>query len=181
MRTCALSVCLSLSLTRVPFFVTGPRKLTPEQAEALRKAIHQAFDILDLDKSGYIDAAEVEAVYRKLNDDKSNDINLTEEQLKNVGAVSTCYTASSYLMRNCPFRDTSALFYTSKGILPVPHVQSYDCSTIRLATLQSMSFAMLHPWLLHCIVFVYLYSAQQQPCANRGAFGSISSENRDKS
>ena len=33
---------------------------------------------------------------------------------------------------------------------------------------------------LYCIVFKYLYSAPQQPQANRGAFGSISSKKRDK-
>jgi len=33
---------------------------------------------------------------------------------------------------------------------------------------------------LYCIVFKYLYSAPQQPWANRGAFGSISSKKRDK-
>src|SRR6218665_1337582 len=32
----------------------------------------------------------------------------------------------------------------------------------------------------NCIVFKYLYSAPQQPWANRGAFGSISSKKRDK-
>ena len=36
------------------------------------------------------------------------------------------------------------------------------------------------PTLLYCIVFKYLYSAPQQPWANRGAFGSISSKKRDK-
>jgi len=30
------------------------------------------------------------------------------------------------------------------------------------------------------MVFEYLYSAPQQPWANRGAFGSISSKKRDK-
>jgi len=34
--------------------------------------------------------------------------------------------------------------------------------------------------LLYCIVFEYLYSAPQQPWANRGAFDSISSKKRDK-
>jgi len=34
--------------------------------------------------------------------------------------------------------------------------------------------------ILYCIVFKYLYSAPQQPWANRGAFGSISSKKRDK-
>jgi len=29
-------------------------------------------------------------------------------------------------------------------------------------------------FVLYCIVFKYLYSAPQQPWANRGAFGSIS-------
>src|SRR6218665_1363835 len=33
---------------------------------------------------------------------------------------------------------------------------------------------------LYCIVFKYLYSAPQQPKANRGACGSISSKKRDK-
>jgi len=33
---------------------------------------------------------------------------------------------------------------------------------------------------LHCIVFKYLYSTPQQPWANRGTFGSISSKKRDK-
>jgi len=31
---------------------------------------------------------------------------------------------------------------------------------------------------LYCIVFKYLYSDPQQPWANRGAFGSISSKKR---
>jgi len=34
--------------------------------------------------------------------------------------------------------------------------------------------------LLYCIVFKYLNSAAQQPWANRGTFGSISSKKRDK-
>jgi len=33
-----------------------------------------------------------------------------------------------------------------------------------------------HINLLYCIVFKYLYSAPQQPWANRGAFGSTSSK-----
>ena len=33
--------------------------------------------------------------------------------------------------------------------------------------------------LLYCIVFEYLYSALQQPWANRGAFGLISSKKRE--
>ena len=33
---------------------------------------------------------------------------------------------------------------------------------------------------IFCIVFKYLYSAPQQPWANRGAFSSISSKKRDK-
>jgi len=33
---------------------------------------------------------------------------------------------------------------------------------------------------LYCIVFKYLYSDPQQPQANRGACGSISSKKRDK-
>jgi len=33
---------------------------------------------------------------------------------------------------------------------------------------------------LYCIVFKYLYSAPQQPRANRGAFGLTSSKKRDK-
>jgi len=33
---------------------------------------------------------------------------------------------------------------------------------------------------LYCIVVKYLYSAPQQPWANRGAFGLISFKTRDK-
>ena len=35
-------------------------------------------------------------------------------------------------------------------------------------------------FVLYCIVLKYLYSAPQQPWANRGAFGSISSKKRHK-
>jgi len=35
-------------------------------------------------------------------------------------------------------------------------------------------------FVLYCIVSKYLYSAPQQPWANRGTFDSISSKKRDK-
>src|SRR6218665_574497 len=44
----------------------------------------------------------------------------------------------------------------------------------------SYSLVHLQDWLLYCIVFKYLYSSPQQPWANIGAFGSISSKKRDK-
>jgi len=62
--------------------------------EKAKKDAQEIFDNFDLDKSGYIDAAEVEAFLRKFNE-TNNTIFLTEEHIKALGAVSICYTLSS--------------------------------------------------------------------------------------
>src|SRR6218665_2206256 len=66
-------------------------------------------------------------------------------------------------------------------------VESLDIWTCREAdrlkkrrnTQQNNCFtSLLILFFLYCIVFRYLYSAPQQPLANRGAFGSISSKKK---
>jgi len=42
-----------------------PRKLTPEEAEEARKYAQKLFDKYDVDKSGYIDATNLDKSYRK--------------------------------------------------------------------------------------------------------------------
>jgi len=58
-----------------------PVKPTAEQAEQAKKEAQEAFDYFDLDKSGYIDATEVEKVLRKWVDQQFLR-GITEEQIK---------------------------------------------------------------------------------------------------
>lgn len=42
-----------------------PRKLSPEEADEAKKSAQDLFDQLDLDKSGYIEASDLEKIYTK--------------------------------------------------------------------------------------------------------------------
>lgn len=72
-----------------------PKKLTPEEAEVIRKQAQEIFDYFDLDKSGYVEAAEVENVFRKWNEVENNYILFSEEEIKELGAVSNRLSLSS--------------------------------------------------------------------------------------
>jgi hypothetical protein len=63
-----------------------PRKLTPEEEEVLKKQAQEMFNMFDLDKSGHIDATDIENWYRKWNDVENNIIILTEDQIKEASA-----------------------------------------------------------------------------------------------
>jgi Ca2+-binding EF-hand superfamily protein len=65
--------------------VNVPRKLSPEEAEQLRREALEVFDLYDVDKSGYVDATEVENLFRGFNTEGSL-ITFTEEELKELGA-----------------------------------------------------------------------------------------------
>jgi len=47
-----------------------PRKLTPEEAEEGRNHARKLFDSYDFDKSGYIDATDLDKLYRKWAEEK---------------------------------------------------------------------------------------------------------------
>src|SRR6218665_431850 len=60
-------------------------------------------------------------------------------------------------------------------------VKLFVCRNIDLLLQGFPNFLDKDPFfVLYCIVLKYLYSAPQQPWANRGAFGSISSKKRHK-
>jgi hypothetical protein len=63
-----------------------PIKLTPEIEEELKKEVQVIIDYYDLDKNGYIDATDIENVFRKYNDAENNIITFTEEDLKRISA-----------------------------------------------------------------------------------------------
>jgi Ca2+-binding EF-hand superfamily protein len=66
--------------------ITVPIKLTPEIEAELKKEVQEILDYYDLDKNGYIDATDIENVFRKYNDAENNIITFTEEDLKLMSA-----------------------------------------------------------------------------------------------
>jgi Ca2+-binding EF-hand superfamily protein len=52
----------------------GPKLLSPEEGEKIKKKAQETFELYDVDKNGYIDAAEIECAFRSYNQEQGSEI-----------------------------------------------------------------------------------------------------------
>jgi len=52
----------------------GPKLLSPEEGAKIKKEAQETFDLYDVDKNGYVDAAEVESLFGSFNQEQSAEL-----------------------------------------------------------------------------------------------------------